>query len=235
MFELDSAVLQWRQRQERESPLSPRELDELEDHLRARFDLELELNATVAPDQAFAIARRNLGEPVPLSKEFAKAGKPKWRRWLATGWAMYFAAWFLPVADVPFFGTIYAYELPAELVGDVPAKVLFFLSNLAMVMTVPLLWSGRISRSPWLRRLVSAVGVSAFVWVVGGMIYGSIESGGVGWLWPPIFAAGFWSWSASFLFVAHALRLRATNWDSAAPCAMQPRVSGSRIERGALQ
>ena len=61
MFDLDIEVRRWRERQESESSLSPRELDELEDHLRARVDLELELNAVLAPAQAFAITRRGLG------------------------------------------------------------------------------------------------------------------------------------------------------------------------------
>ena len=37
MFELEKAVSRWREGQGRESSLSPRELDELEDHLRARM------------------------------------------------------------------------------------------------------------------------------------------------------------------------------------------------------
>ena len=86
MFDLNGRVREWRERQERTSSLSPRELDELEDHLRARVDLELELNAVLAPADAFAIARRELGEAATLSKEFAKAGKPRWRRWLVAGW-----------------------------------------------------------------------------------------------------------------------------------------------------
>ena len=65
----------WRKRQERQTSLSPRELDELEDHLRARVDLEMELNAVLAPERAFAIARRELGTPAALEKEFAKAGE----------------------------------------------------------------------------------------------------------------------------------------------------------------
>ena len=54
MFDLDTEVRRWRERQERKSSLSPRELDELEDHLRARVDLELEINATLAPRRAVA-------------------------------------------------------------------------------------------------------------------------------------------------------------------------------------
>ena len=37
------------------------ELDELEDHLRARVELELEMNAALAPTRAFAIARPGPG------------------------------------------------------------------------------------------------------------------------------------------------------------------------------
>ena len=99
MFDLDRQVLRWREREERNSSLSPRELDELEDHLRARVDLELELNAVLAPADAFAIARRELGEAAALSKEFAKAGKPRWRRWLVAGWAMFAASFVLPVVE----------------------------------------------------------------------------------------------------------------------------------------
>lgn len=37
MFDLEKALLGWREGQEREASLAPCELDELEDHLRARF------------------------------------------------------------------------------------------------------------------------------------------------------------------------------------------------------
>ena len=92
MFDMDAEARRWRKRQERTSSLSPRELDELEDHLRARVDLEMELNAVLAPERAFAIARRELGTPAALEKEFAKAGKPRWKRWLVAGWGVYGAA-----------------------------------------------------------------------------------------------------------------------------------------------
>ena len=78
MFDVDGEIRRWRKRQERQTSLSPRELDELEDHLRARTRLELELNAALAPERAFAIARQALGEADEVSREFAKAGKPRW-------------------------------------------------------------------------------------------------------------------------------------------------------------
>ena len=178
MFDVGAEIRRWRQRQERETSLSARGCStELEDHLRARVDLEMELNAALAPEHAFAIARRNLGESAALSKEFAKAGKPRWWRWLLAGWAMYGASWLLPAFDAPFFGTVYGYEV-LEWAGDVPGALLFFSSNLAMAMTVPALWRARLSANRWFWRSVGAVGVSAIGWMAGGMVYGSIQPGG---------------------------------------------------------
>ncbi|MDE2875588.1 MAG: hypothetical protein OXU69_01705 [Gemmatimonadota bacterium] len=213
MFDLEKAVLGWREGQERQASLAPCELDELEDHLRARFDLELELDTALAPATAFAIARRELGETATLSREFAKAGRPRWRRWLFAGWGMYAASWFLPVHEV--FVSTYGYELLRELTGDLPDAVMFLVMNLAMVMTVPVLRRGRPSRRRWLGRWVGAVGVGAVGLAVVAMVWGSIETGGVGWLFPPPFLVGFWTWTASFLCVARALRLRAKEWRSA--------------------
>ena len=42
MFDLEKEVRRWLANQERGSSLSVRELDELEDHLRALIDLELQ-------------------------------------------------------------------------------------------------------------------------------------------------------------------------------------------------
>lgn len=96
MSDLNARIREWRQLQERETSFSPRELDELEDHLRAHADLEMELNAVLAPDQAFAIARRELGEPATLSKEFAKAGQPRWWRLTVAGCALFVVSFALP-------------------------------------------------------------------------------------------------------------------------------------------
>ncbi len=213
MFKLGEAVVQWRERQERNSSLSPRELDELEDHLRARVDLELELSAVLAPERAFAIARHELGEATALSKEFAKAGRPRWRRWLVAGWATYAASWFLPILDMGWLGMLFGYDLLRDIAD--PGSALVLVVNLPMLMTVPVLWGARISCNRWFRRLVGVAGVSAIGTVVGVMIYGSIENGSIAWLLPPPFRMGFWAWTASFLCVARGLRLRAKAWASA--------------------
>ena len=215
MFDLDAGIRRWRERQERETSLSLRELDELEDHLRVRVQLERELDPVLPPARAFAIALRNLGEPVALSKEFAKAGRPRWRQWLLTGWAMYGASWFLPVIDAPFFGTIRGYET-LEWAGGVTGALLFFCSNLAMAATALVLWRARLSANRWVWRSVGAVGVSALVWMGGGLIYGSIQRGDMSLLVPPVLTVGFWTWAASYICVAAALRLRARDGASAA-------------------
>lgn len=215
MFDLEKAVLGWRDSREREGSLSPRELDELEDHLRAHVDLELELDAALAPERAFATARHELGRATVLSREFAKAGKPRWRRWLLAGWGMYAASWFLPVYEL--FGTTYGYELLRELTGDRADAAIILAMNLAMVMTLPVLRRRRLSPNRWLRRWVGGVGLGAVGMVIAAIVWGSIDTGGIGWLFPFPFLVGSWTWIASFLCVAHALRLRAKEWRSANP------------------
>lgn len=216
MLDLDTEVQRWRERQERNSSLSPRELDELEDHLRARVDIELELNAVLAPERAFAIARHDLGEAAALSKEFAKAGRPRWRRWLVAGWSMYAASWFLPIFDMGWLGTLTGQDMLGEMARGLPDSTLVLAVNLPMLMTVSVLWGARISGNRWFRRLVGAAGVTAIGGLAGVMVYGSIENGSISWLLSPLpIRMGFWAWTVSFLCVARGLRLRAKAWASA--------------------
>ena len=96
MFDLDAEVRRWWKHAEGKSSLSPCEVDELEDHLRARVDLELELDSAMTPAQAFALASEDVGGPAALSREFVRAGRPRWRRLLVAAWAMFAVSWFLP-------------------------------------------------------------------------------------------------------------------------------------------
>ena len=216
MFDLDGRVRQWRERQARTSSLSPRELDELEDHLRARVDLEMELNAVLAPERAFAIARHELGEAAALSKEFAKVGKPRWRRWLVAGWAAYVAAWFLPVLRFELFvlgaRTLHGHQLFL----DDPEGIILLPIHLAMLMTVSALWGGRVSRTRWLRWLLGCAGGLLLGWIGALSGYGVFSEGW--WVLPHlIFNAAIWSWGASMVCAAVGLRLRAKEWESATP------------------
>ena len=215
MFDLDGRVRQWRERQERTSSLSPRELDELEDHLRARVDLEMELNAVLGPQQAFAIARHDLGEAAALEKEFAKVGKPRWRRWLVAGWTAYVAAWFLPVFRIELFGfgdVLYGHELfrDSELLVFVPV-------HLAMLMSTSALWGGRIARARWMRWLLGCTGGLVLGFMVAAACY-AVSTDGLGVLsWFVQIPLAIWSWGASMVCAAAGLRLRAKEWASATP------------------
>ncbi|MCZ0936356.1 MAG: hypothetical protein OXJ54_14335 [Gemmatimonadetes bacterium] len=211
MFELDTEVRNWRTRLERGSSLSARELDELEDHLRARVSLELDLNPALPPAKAFTTAVSELGEPKAISREFAKAGRPRWRRLFLTGWALYVASFFLPAWGIPggipsrpdADSTTYAYEMLTQLPAG--GQVMFLLSNLIMLLTLPALRRPRPSRKLWWAWLVGATG--AFPFGVGVL---RVVDGGMG-LYPDV---GFWLWSASFLVVATALWRRKRDWAS---------------------
>ena len=200
---------EWRERQERTSSLSPRELDELEDHLRARVDLELELNTALAPAQAFAIARDELGEPTALSREFAKAGKPRWRRWLVAGWAMFAASFVLPVVDLfPMDRWVLGWEAAImpfaiwsggghpETLGDA-VGILSSLTNLLMLVTLLRLRGARPPRTRWLTGLVTGAAVLNLSWLAGWAEPGAGPLLDMG--------IGYWAWVASFFCVAAGL------------------------------
>ena len=211
MFDLDTEVRRWRERRERTSSLSPRELDELEDHLRARVDLELEINSTLAPRRAFAIARRDLGKPTALEKEFVKAGKPRWRRWLVAGWAMFAASFVLPVVPVVTApGWVPGWEAailaaiwfwgPPETLGDT-LVLLSPLTNLLMLATVLELRAARPRRTRWLTGLVTGAAALNLQWLLGWAEPLALPPLGMG--------IGYWAWAGSFFCVAAGLWMRA--------------------------
>lgn len=220
MFDLEKAVRKWRRGLEHGSSLSARELDELEDHLRARAELESHLNPGLRPATAFATARAELGEPAAVSREFAKAGKPRWRRLLVAGWALFGVSFLLPTffmsgpglelfsrpfATEPYFGYEVFWRLLSE--GGEFANVLAALMpNLLLVFTLPALLgrSGRHRRG--LRWALTTVGLVTLALAFQAP---RIEMRGNGW--EPVFAdlgIGFWVWSLSFVCAASALWLR---------------------------
>lgn len=234
VLELDPEVRKWRTKLERESSLSARELDEIEDHLRARITFELELNPALAPAEALAIAREGLGEPKAISREFAKAGRPRWRRVLWVGWTMYVASFVLPA--VSFSGvvasrpdadlTIYGYELLPEVIGLIQrtpgglTPLIFMvlpsflvLPNLIFLTTLPAFRRPRPAWRSWTSWLVGATG--AFPLVQGLLRLGDLGPGMQA-------GVGFWVWSASFLVVAGALWLRGREWSSPRPKTATP-------------
>lgn len=199
MFELEAEVGRWRRNLERSSSLSAREVDELEDHLRARVSLELDLNPALAVGEALAIAREGLGQPTAISREFAKAGRPRWRRLLLAGWVLYAASFLLPALTNPYTdATIYGYG----------AFGMLWLPNLILLATLPTFWRRRRARRAWTAWVVAATGV-----LPAGLGLLRIANGGMGWN----LGVGYWMWSASFVVVATALWFRSRDWASVQP------------------
>ncbi|MYD13915.1 MAG: hypothetical protein F4087_14345 [Gemmatimonadetes bacterium] len=209
MFDLDAELRRWREHHEPTSSLSPRELDELEDHLRARIDLLLETDAALAPEQAFAAARQELGKSAALSSEFAKSGKPRWRKLLVAGWAMYAVSFFLPVTHDFYWGAgpgarqgiLWGWQAP---IGALLAagdggfwqslmRVLSGLSNALALATFLKLNGSRPPKSVWLPPALFGATLLNLQWI------GRQLDPGI----------GYWVWVASFACIGSALWMRA--------------------------
>ena len=216
MFDLEKAVRKWRRGLERGSSLSTRELDELEDHLRARAELETHLNPGLQPARAFATARDELGEEAAVSREFAKAGEPRWRRLLVAGWALFGVSFLLPTFSIPGpLGPVgiphYGYEVFSKLLwtGELSYALAALIPNLILVLTLPALRGPPAGRRRGLRWAVTTVGLGTLamgflmtpVTIVdlAGSGQGTVIAG------PGI---GFWAWSLSFVCAASALWIR---------------------------
>ncbi|WP_419950071.1 hypothetical protein [Candidatus Palauibacter sp.] len=210
MFEFENEVRRWRSALDRRSSLSPRELDELEDHLRARVDLELELDAVLAPAEAFAIARRDLGEPKALSREFARAGRPRWKPLLAGALTLYSASLLLPVLRLQLLPASWGVEawIPRgyELLADIGLLPL----NLPMLLMLPLIWRKHRLKGTWLAGILGIIGASALGFGAAAVIDSGSDA--LSFLRP-----GYWVWSASFVCASAALWLRRRGWASARP------------------
>lgn len=206
MFDLDGAVRAWRTRFARDRSFSTLDLDELEDHLRAAYEVELHLNPDLAPAVAFEQARSVLGEPEDLAGEFDKVGGRAWRWLLRAGWAVFGVAWLLPVHR--FGNTLLDMEWKDGVLPGVealllaltglggPLGVMSGLTNLAMAATF---WRIADAGRAWVTRLTGLLLASAVLnlwWVV----------------WadtPSDLLAGYWAWTTSFAVAGAGLLLRA--------------------------
>ena len=216
MFDLDVEVRRWRARQERKSSLAAAELDELEDHLRALVDLELELMTVPSRRRAYALACARLGESAVLSREFAKAGTPRWRKLLIAGWAMLGASFFLPATVSRLTDSVASgYQVFRDTASEMS---LVALPSLIFLLTIPTLWNVGFARGRWLRGLL---GVTGGTLLALGVVY-SLWGAAIITAWfgfdrffivdPASYATlgpGFWLWAGSFLVAAVAMHLRA--------------------------
>lgn len=219
---MEDEVRNWRRRVERRSSLSARELDEIEDHLRARVGLELELNPALSPAKAFTAALTALGEPKAISREFARAGRPRWRRFLLAGWALYAVSFVLPAVVLPTEAQVlgiraqYGYEVFWE--GLTFPNLFVALANLAMIGTLSALWTARSSKPRRFLRSLQAVGNAGIGLATLGtgilQAVGPVSSPDHG---PAYLGPAYWAFSTSFACVAVALWLRNKDCVSARP------------------
>lgn len=212
-FDLEARVGRWRARQERTSSLAAAELDELEDHLRARLAFLLETRARLTPKQAFAVAAKELGKAEALSGEFAKSGKLRWRKLLLVGWAVYAVSFLLPVSQVywtpesgiPGLRTVWGWQ---AFVGSLlttagnPISLVSGLSNVLVLATFLKLRGTRPPESTWLVFGLIGAAVLNLYWVSAG----DLDIG-----------IGYWAWVASFACIGSALWIRARERAPAKP------------------
>lgn len=220
--DVDTQIDRWRKRKERTSSLSPPELDELEDHLRGRVGVLLEANAELPPKRAFAIARRELGKSPALSREFAKSGKPRWRKLLLAGWALYAASFLLPTTTAQWnagagmeSGPVWGWQAfvgALLLAGGSPDWLLKLsgVSNILVLATFLKLRGKRPPSSAWLTCGLTGAALFNLYWGASGFDV----------------RVGYWIWVASFACIASALGMRAGEWASARPTASRPSGQG---------
>ncbi len=206
MFDLDAAVRDWRKGFTRERAFSTRDLDELEDHLRAAYEVELDLNPGLVPSRAFAYACETLGDATDLSTEFAKVEGKAWRRLVRAGWVVYAAAFFLPVARYGI--TLFDVSLHDGLLPGVEAFLLALtgaggvsgifsaLTNFIMVATFWRIADAGRNRTWLSATLMTVATVLNLVWLF------QVDQGS------DLFA-GYYAWLSSFGLVGAGLTLRA--------------------------
>ena len=224
MFRLDEEIRSWREGLEGSGRFSPRELDELEDHLRAHAARELRVDSgTDAARTLETAARQELGEPAELFREFGKSETPSWRPLLLAGWGLYALSFLLPGFGAvgfgpysPGFGTSDpGYEFLR--LGLQNGWILPLLLNLSMVLTFPTLGRARRPLDGWLGRVIGAVGASALGLGVFNLLSPlPLPVDGDRFMYGHLGTA-YWVWSASFALVAVSLWLREREWAPGRP------------------
>lgn len=204
MFDLDGAVREWRRGFARERAFTTCDLDELEDHLRAAYEVELDLNPALAPRDAFHYARTLMGSSEVLSAEFEKVEGRAWRRLLTAGWVVFAISFFLPVARDGI--TLGQLDVGEGLLPGVQALLLAMagwggavgvasgLTNLVMAATwwrVSDAGRGRIRLLAWLATLAATINLC---WFFLGDYHPDLLAGYYAWLSSfGITAAGLWT------------------------------------------
>ncbi len=202
MFNLDEAILKWRDELGRNKTVATNHLDELEDHLVSAFEAEVENG--LAPTAAFEVACEDIGSVAEISAEFNKIKNGTWRTFMSAGWIMFVVAFLLPVYNTGWglFGKIDSFDglrgfeaFSLGITGELGLiGIISALTNVVMAIT---LW--QVSRRDragvfMLAGILSAAAFLNLYWLVDGV-------GGL--------RLGYFMWLASFASVSTGYILRA--------------------------
>lgn len=215
---MEELVSAWRHRASRTSPLPAHELEELEDHLRARALLEMELDTGLTPQRAVQLAEEGLGDSETLAREFINAGRPPWRTLMAVGWGLWAVAWALPMSTWGDRSPTMAGLLGGDVVRLATQGSLTSLLGLltAALLNIPMFLTlrryrsarriGRLRMATWLLT-ANAIGVL----VIGGGFVARWWSAGAPLSTIPV-AGGWWVYTASLACVATAMWMRVSDF-----------------------
>ncbi|WP_428276183.1 hypothetical protein [Candidatus Palauibacter sp.] len=224
MFRLDDEIRAWREDLEDRGWFSPRQLNELEDHLRAHAARELQSAPGTDPARALrTTAREELGEPTALFREFRRSRAPSWRPLLLAGWGLYALSFLLPGFGAVGFGPSGAglgmsapgYEFLGLALEN--GWILPLLLNLPMVLALAALGRARRSMDRSLLLVTGAAGASALGFGVFNLLSPlTLPVDGDRFMYGHLGTA-YWVWAASFALVAVSLWLRDREWAPARP------------------
>ena len=170
MFNIESAIAEWRQQMLAAGIESPAPLNELESHLREEIGRQMQ--SGLDEQQAFEAATALMGQPGTLKLEFENAQAETWPRPLAwTAWILFVISFFLPA-----YAEGYGWQcagLSATAVSWAETKsgdwldihfALLTLANLLMLTSPFLLWqfSQKTHFLKWLR--IANFSALALVW-----------------------------------------------------------------------
>lgn len=134
MFNLETAIADWRRKMTAAGIKTPVPLEELENHLRE--ETEAQMRSGLAAERAFALAVERIGDASRLREEFEKATEPlearKRKRLRAIG---FFCALVVPYAVLPILWIIFQREGKIEITGS--EWLLAFGSIVPMLLFIP--------------------------------------------------------------------------------------------------
>ena len=168
-FDLENAILRWRQRLGEELPAGGGTVAELEEHLRtACADLG---QRGLSAEESFLVAARRLGSPTALAREFGQADPAAvWRRrvfWILVGWVA--AHLWGSIANLARFSIAnLAQKTPGQFVNALAISVYILIGLTPLVVAIQLArgrWKSWLNR--WVPMVATRLRAAAVVIIAG--------------------------------------------------------------------